>query len=144
MTIALGPPPAPLQALLQEWAQKEPWDDPVRNPYPEAIILFGGPSHIALLDVDGRVWNYDPSDESLQGVVDGPMKVFFIAVAARHRPALRTWLPTRPSTALDCMRCGGSGWMGEGGPGCHFCWGLGWIPEPDDAEPKRSIGASPP
>jgi hypothetical protein len=52
-----------------------------------------------------------------------------LVIASERIPELRSLLPPRPTDAIDCARCSGSGWF-LGGVVCPDCDGLGWIATP--------------
>jgi hypothetical protein len=73
-------------------------------------------------------------------------------VYAAHRLGfsdLLRLLPDRPPGALDCPRCGGSGWLcppspaGRQGVVCEdHCGGLGWLPGPNTAPRAAATGGN--
>ena len=127
--------PESLRSIVRRWIEDRQTDGGGIEATLNAVFIEGGPGGCSYLDADGEVWDWSVWDESITRVEDGPLKVGLIALAAAHRPELGAWLPRRPSEAVSCPECSGSGWLPPPWPRvqCPQCVGLGWrLPEPSD------------
>jgi hypothetical protein len=128
MTVALGPMPANVRAVVGRLVVEARRDHPETDQRLNGFLLTGGPGGCSYLDADGEVWNWSAWDDSVERVEDGPLKVGLVAIAAERVPELGEWLPRRPVAAPDCQTCAGSGWLPPPWPRvqCPECSGLGW------------------
>lgn len=130
--------------------QQESWRDLIEAE--EVIHLYLGLGPARFLTFDGRVLvdNYDWDGTGAYEVSE-PKKACVAVVHAAASlgfPDLLRVLPERPAHAVDCPRCGGSGWLcrsanGRSGVVCEeHCGGLGWLPganaEPGDVVTQKS------
>jgi hypothetical protein len=85
-------------------------------------------------DVDGSLF-LKPNGEVWSQNADSPLKLeesphwcLVARLAAAERfPELAELVPIRPSAAVDCADCEGSGRVLNGLVRCGVCYGLGWI-----------------
>jgi hypothetical protein len=119
-----------LRARQQNWRELIDAED--------VVHLYYGLGPARFLALDGRVLvdNHDWDGTGAYEVSD-PKTAWIAVVYAANRfdfPELLRILPDRPLDAIDCPRCGGSGWLllpsFTGAPGvvCEdSCGGLGWL-----------------
>jgi hypothetical protein len=105
------------------------------------------------LTFDGRflVDKFDWDGSGAYEVVD-PKKAWIVVVyAADHfgLPDLLRILPARPRDAVDCPKCGGSGWLlrppgnGQWGVVCEdVCCGLGWLAAPNAVQGPKNVATN--
>ena len=56
------------------------------------------------------------------------MQVGAMVAGAKRYPQLKAFLPKRPSDAVECVECHGTGTI-LNSCGCGACWSLGWLHE---------------
>jgi len=105
------------------------------------------------LTFDGRflVDKFDWDGSAAYEVVD-PKRAWTVVVYAAHHfglPDLLRILPARPRDAVDCPKCGGSGWLrrppsdGQWGVVCEdVCGGLGWLPAPNAEQGPKDVATN--
>jgi hypothetical protein len=132
--LSLGPMPDAVRAVVRRLVADARSERPDADERPNGFLLTGGPGGASYIDTDGEVWNWfwdwDGSGEIVERVLDGPMKVGLVAIAAERVPELAAWLPIRPPCASGCEPCRGSGWLPPPWPRvlCPECNGMGWLP----------------
>ena len=75
MEVALGPLPAGLHDHIRGWVASDRWADPAATPWPDAVMICGGPASCTLLAPDGEVYCWCPWDDTITLIADGPRKV---------------------------------------------------------------------
>ena len=68
---------------------------------------------------------YEPPHEVTE-MIDRPMALALLATCSFRFPSLAGLRPTRPTGAVDCSLCHGSGRSATSSDGLCFCGGLGW------------------
>jgi hypothetical protein len=99
----------------------------------DALYLFGTLGTEAILRGNGAVWVRidDGCEDEVSGVNDwrpaeeGERRSSLV-IASKRMPDVRSLLPSRPTDAIDCARCSGTGWFLDMVI-CPDCDGLGWI-----------------
>lgn len=140
MALILGPMPARVREIVQRLIAERRCNPPNADERLNGFLLTGGPSGCSYLDGEGEVWNLSLWDESIERVIDGPIKVGLVAIAAERVSELAEWLPRRPPAAADCRMCSGSGslpppWQRIQ---CPECYGMGWLSAEDRAVPAHA------
>jgi hypothetical protein len=98
----------------------------------QAAAATGGlPVHadaggVLVIDRAGSVLHYDPDAGTALQVTDVRWQTLALSKAARMFPELESLRPLRPSAAVDCPQCGGSGVV-LGTTDCGRCFTTGWI-----------------
>lgn len=99
----------------------------------DALYLFGTIGTEAILRGNGEVWvrpdeQWDDPDapEPEWRPADEHERTVSLVIASERMPEVRSLLPTRPTNALSCPRCSGSGRF-ISNVICPDCDGLGWI-----------------
>lgn len=102
------------------------------------VHLYLGLGPAWFLTLDGRILvdNYEWDGTGAYEVTDPKEACLCVVIGAMilDCPELLRILPERPADAIDCPKCGGSGWLirspdGRRGVACgEVCGGLGWIP----------------
>ena len=99
----------------------------------DALHLYGTIGSEAVLRSDGTVWIAsddhwdDPTGAAPEWrVADKRERTSALVIAGERMPEVRSLLPTRPSTAVDCPRCYGTGYFFQSIV-CPECGALGWL-----------------
>jgi len=99
----------------------------------DALYLFGTLGTEAILRGNGAVWVRidDGWEDEVSGVNDWrpaeeSERRASLVIASKRMPDVRSLLPGRPTDAIDCARCSGTGWFLEKVV-CPDCDGLGWL-----------------
>ena len=74
----------------------------------------------------GTVLHYDPETGAVASVDDDRWKTAALVKAARRYPELIALFPVKPSNAVVCLQCRGTG-MILGTLDCGKCMGAGWL-----------------
>jgi hypothetical protein len=131
MALTLGKIPSTVQAAVKQLIAVAGSHSPDSIDGRKWLLLTGGPGGCSFLDADGEVWSWYSWDnnETVERVLDGPVKVGLIAIAVERISELAEWLPVRPAEAADCDICKATGWLLPPLPKiqCSTCHGMGWI-----------------
>src|ERR1051325_3900959 len=128
--------PANLIPKLRELQSEQDYPDDVLR-LEDAVVLTLGLGPAMYLTFDGRVIVHAYMEDEPPRESSDPKEAYTAIVVGadtRGAPELLSLLPPRPSDAIDCAACRGSGWikMGRdiyGEPAKISCWecgGLGW------------------
>lgn len=100
----------------------------------KAIPVYADIGGALLLDSMGRIlsvstnepWN---ASTEVEEETDENWRAVALVSAAERYPSLQFLRPLRPSTAIDCPACGGSGrvLIAAAQARCGRCWSRGWI-----------------
>jgi len=92
-----------------------------------ALPLFGTLGEVWLLRSDGSLWKADSeTGVPLQPLAEELRTMALVAGVQRYE-WLKDLLPSRPTDASECSKCGGLGRLGPNSAlFCHVCGGLGW------------------
>jgi hypothetical protein len=80
-------------------------------------------------------WDHDDDRDSVTPLSDAYWQRMAICQGVKKYPELRALLPERPTTALTCEACGGSGQLNAASPVVCRCGGVGWIIPGEQPEP---------
>lgn len=100
------------------------------------LPLYVGWSRVLGITPGGEIVEWDPEGarEGIQAASNPYLRRVALAQGAIKYPELAPLLPTRPSEALTCKQCGGSGALADTRLVCE-CGGLGWLlPDEDRSE----------
>jgi hypothetical protein len=81
---------------------------------------------VLVLTALGEVLHYDPETGTISAVADRRWRTAALVKASRNHHELAALSPARPSDALTCMQCGGTGKLFDVAD-CGVCMGTGWI-----------------
>ena len=123
---------AEIQARFDRARQSHPSS---LSPDRTGIRVDGSIGYDCYVSPDGDIFmeTYDLSnDEPPVADRSREAQIACLILGSRTMPSLAQLLPMRPTEALTCDTCKGSGWLHHGvlGPRgilCHECSGLGWI-----------------
>ena len=131
MPLTLGPIPASVRAVVQRLIAADRVHPPNADERFNGLLLTAGPGSASYLNPEGEVWNWFFWDveNSVEQILDGPIKVGLVAIAAERIPDLAEWHPCRPAAASDCPLCKKSGWLQPpySWIQCLECFGMGWL-----------------
>lgn len=130
--LLLGPIPEAVRLVVRRLVAEARPQQPHADERLNGFVLYAAPGAAYYIDADGEVWHlsfwWNPAEDIVEHVPDGPRKVGLIAIAAEGVPELAAWLPERPADAIECVTCKGSGNLPP--PirfQCPKCCGLGWV-----------------
>jgi hypothetical protein len=72
-------------------------------------------------------WEHEDDPTNVKPLSDAYWQRMAVCQGAKKYPELRALLPERPSTALTCDSCGGSGQMSAAPHVVCSCGGVGWL-----------------
>ena len=102
-----------------------------RVPSGDALYLCGSIGYDSAIAPDGTVWlnDYGHTDQDNWRIATSGERMSFLTSAQqRTYPELIVLLPVKPTHAIPCGACGGSGLMHHvPGINCQSCGSLGWV-----------------
>jgi hypothetical protein len=122
--------PAELSELIRGWIEKAKRDDPTSlTRGGDALLIYRDMGGSCFIRPDGTVLTEGhDSDGGPQVEVNEGWRCVALLAGSRGWPELACLLPPRPSDAVVCRNCSGTGsiLIGKVGIGCGSCCGLGW------------------
>jgi hypothetical protein len=105
-----------------------------------ALPLYYGWTATIAIRPDGQViqWSTDGEFEGCQPVGDRIWVLLALVSGSKRYPELKVLLPIREPEAVDCA-CREHPILTSGNIGCGECGGIGWLPGPVLAPPKRNM-----
>jgi hypothetical protein len=91
-----------------------------------ALPVYADMGGAVLIAPDQSVLFYDWETSSVRQMPAEDWRLLAFAKAARRFPELRSLFPPRPSNAVDCSQCQGTGLILER-LDCGSCFGVGWV-----------------
>ena len=122
--------PPDLRELIRDWIAEAKGSPDALSPDGRALRIYGDIGGAAYLTPEGEIlsqaWD---SVKPLEPEPNPKLRLMALVVGARKRPELRRLLPSRPSDAITCNACKGTGWLeiGTARVICG-CGGIGWEP----------------
>ena len=93
-----------------------------------ALPVWGTIGEVWLLRSDGSFWTVDSDAGVPLAPLRDDMHTTALVAAVGRYPWLQELLPSRPTGAIDCGECGGTGRIGpRGARFCPSCNALGWL-----------------
>lgn len=93
-----------------------------------AIALMGTIGSIWMLRPDGTLWDADSDFGKPLTPLPEDSRTMALVWGVERYPWLAELLPARPSDALSCSDCSGTGRVASTPVLCPSCEGLGWMP----------------
>lgn len=94
-----------------------------------AVMIYGDIGGAAYITPDGEIltqaWD---SEEPPAPEADPTLRLAALVIGAEKHPQLRPLLPSRPSDAVTCKTCGGTGRLPKYPRLLCLCGGIGWMP----------------
>jgi hypothetical protein len=129
---------AAIRRLIAGVAEKDDLSKEVAEATGALLVYRGWTAGLAVTP-EGEVVEYDWEwDRGKVTVPDANWRNVALRTAAQKFPELQDLAPPRPSSAVTCPACDGSGFFYKR-VGCGICWQAGWIVLPKDRAAAKRV-----